>query len=149
MNDIATVCLSWHNDMSSNKGDTGVCLQTFASCSYIVDEMYLQLQSKSRFLDLHLTSGLHDWDMNEEIKLTTTTDQFYHGKRLVFQWVVCEKEAFFSVDAVWWFGRWEADWPVSGAVALREDLQKIFTRSRSRAQELPAAPQQRRCVQQA
>lgn len=37
MNDIATVCLSWHNDMSSNKGDTGVCLQTFASCSYIVD----------------------------------------------------------------------------------------------------------------
>ncbi|KTG42631.1 hypothetical protein cypCar_00009888 [Cyprinus carpio] len=47
--------------------------------------MYLQLQSKSRFLDLHLTSGLHDWDMNEEIKLTTTTDQFYHGKRIVFQ----------------------------------------------------------------
>lgn len=50
--------------------------------------MYLQLQSKSRFLDLHLTSGLHDWDMNEEIKLTTTTDQFYHGKIIVFQWVI-------------------------------------------------------------
>uniref|UniRef100_A0A672SXG0 Forkhead box R1 n=1 Tax=Sinocyclocheilus grahami TaxID=75366 RepID=A0A672SXG0_SINGR len=44
--------------------------------------MYLQLQSKSRFLDLHLTSGLRDWDMNEEINLTTTTDQFYHSKRI-------------------------------------------------------------------
>ncbi len=50
--------------------------------------MYLQFQSKSRFIDLHLTSGLHDWDMNEEIKLTTTTDQFYHGKRIVFQSVI-------------------------------------------------------------
>ncbi|KAL7838537.1 hypothetical protein AOLI_G00269410 [Acnodon oligacanthus] len=38
--------------------------------------MFLQLQAREKFLDLHLTTGLHDWDMNEEIKLTTTTDQF-------------------------------------------------------------------------
>ncbi|XP_067264236.1 forkhead box protein R1 isoform X2 [Chanodichthys erythropterus] len=49
--------------------------------------MYLQLQSKSRFLDLHLTSGLHDWDMNEEIKLTTTTDQFYHDDKRTDQYL--------------------------------------------------------------
>ncbi|TRY92097.1 hypothetical protein DNTS_022019, partial [Danionella cerebrum] len=48
-------------------------------------EMNLQIQSKSRFLDLHLNSGLHDWDMNEEIKLTTTTDQFYHGNHYTSQ----------------------------------------------------------------
>ncbi|XP_026068553.1 forkhead box protein R1 [Carassius auratus] len=49
--------------------------------------MYLQLQSKRRFLDLHLTSGLHDWDMNEEIKLTTTTDQFYHDDKRTDQYL--------------------------------------------------------------
>ncbi|XP_066514759.1 forkhead box protein R1 [Hoplias malabaricus] len=38
--------------------------------------MYLRLNSREKFLDLHLNTGLHDWDMNEEIKLTTTTDQF-------------------------------------------------------------------------
>ncbi|XP_051520825.1 forkhead box protein R1 [Myxocyprinus asiaticus] len=43
--------------------------------------MYLQLQSKNKFLGLHLATGLHDWDMNEEIKLTTTTDQFYHDDK--------------------------------------------------------------------
>lgn len=43
-------------------------------------KMYLHLQSRSRFNDLHLSTALHDWDMNEEIQLTTTTDQYYQGK---------------------------------------------------------------------
>uniref|UniRef100_A0A8C1R806 Forkhead box R1 n=2 Tax=Cyprinus carpio TaxID=7962 RepID=A0A8C1R806_CYPCA len=43
--------------------------------------MYLQIHSKSRFLDLHLINSLHDWDMNEEINLSTTTDQFYHDDK--------------------------------------------------------------------
>ncbi|KAM6970055.1 forkhead box protein R1 [Aplochiton taeniatus] len=41
--------------------------------------MSLQFQTRSKFLDLHLSTGLIDWDMDEEIKLTTTTDQFYHA----------------------------------------------------------------------
>ncbi|XP_056314538.1 forkhead box protein R1 [Danio aesculapii] len=49
--------------------------------------MFLQLQSKSKFLELHLTSCLHDWDMNEEIKLTTTTDQFYHDEKRTDQYL--------------------------------------------------------------
>uniref|UniRef100_A0A673IMZ2 Forkhead box R1 n=1 Tax=Sinocyclocheilus rhinocerous TaxID=307959 RepID=A0A673IMZ2_9TELE len=49
--------------------------------------MHLQLQSKSRFLDLHLIRGLHDWDMNEEINLTTTTDQFYHDDKRTDQYL--------------------------------------------------------------
>ena len=36
-----------------------------------------------RFLDLHLTTGLTDWDINEEINLTTTTDQYHQGRRIV------------------------------------------------------------------
>ncbi|KAA0716475.1 Forkhead box protein N5 [Triplophysa tibetana] len=43
--------------------------------------MYLHLQSRSRFNDLHLSTALHDWDMNEEIQLTTTTDQYYQECR--------------------------------------------------------------------
>ncbi|MCJ8748777.1 hypothetical protein PDJAM_G00168660 [Pangasius djambal] len=39
-------------------------------------KMFLKLRASEKFLDLHLTTGLHDWDMNEEINLTTTTDQF-------------------------------------------------------------------------
>ncbi|XP_053474172.1 forkhead box protein R1 isoform X2 [Ictalurus furcatus] len=43
-------------------------------------KMFLQLQTSEKFLDLHLRTGLHDWDMNEEINLTTTTDQFYQDE---------------------------------------------------------------------
>ncbi|XP_030648995.1 forkhead box protein R1 [Chanos chanos] len=43
--------------------------------------MFLQLPAGSRFLDLHFTTGLNDWDMSEEIKLTTTTDQFYQDEK--------------------------------------------------------------------
>lgn len=110
--------------------------------------MYLQLQSKSRFLDLHLTSGLHDWDMNEEIKLTTTTDQFYHGKIIsVRNSLQCAKQGrLFNITEVSWFGRWQADWPVSGAVALCKNLQKVIT-GRS-TQKFPAPAQRQRCVPQ-
>ncbi|XP_046695903.1 forkhead box protein R1 isoform X2 [Silurus meridionalis] len=44
-------------------------------------KMFLKLRASEKFLDLHLTTGLHDWDMNEEINLTTTTDQFYQDEK--------------------------------------------------------------------
>lgn len=87
-----SLTLNRYNAISSNKKIPGFIYTRFAGYS----NMYLQLQSKSRFLDLHLTSGLHDWDMNEEIKLTTTTDQFYHGK-IIFSkkfTLVCETGPF-------------------------------------------------------
>ncbi|XP_026871705.1 forkhead box protein R1 [Electrophorus electricus] len=43
--------------------------------------MFLNLQAREKFFDLHLTTGLHDWDMSEDIKLTTTTDQFYQDEK--------------------------------------------------------------------
>ncbi|XP_048839096.1 forkhead box protein R1 [Brienomyrus brachyistius] len=43
--------------------------------------MFLQIQNQNNFLNLHLTTCLSDWDMNEEIKLTTTTDQFYQDEK--------------------------------------------------------------------
>lgn len=50
--------------------------------------MFLKLRATERFLDLHLTTGLHDWDMNEEIHLGTTTDQFYQGIHYaLFKWL--------------------------------------------------------------
>lgn len=42
--------------------------------------MYLQLQNKTWLCDLHLKTCLSDWDMNEEMKLATTTDQFFQGE---------------------------------------------------------------------
>ncbi|XP_036378902.1 forkhead box protein R1 [Megalops cyprinoides] len=50
--------------------------------------MFLQVQNQSRFADLHLTTCLNDWDMNEEIKLTTTTDQFYQDEKRNDQYLV-------------------------------------------------------------
>ncbi|XP_067422716.1 forkhead box protein R1 isoform X2 [Emydura macquarii macquarii] len=38
--------------------------------------MYLTFQNKLFWENLHLKSGLEDWDMEEELKLTTTSDQF-------------------------------------------------------------------------
>ncbi|XP_029107305.1 forkhead box protein R1 isoform X2 [Scleropages formosus] len=44
--------------------------------------MFLHIENRSSFLALHLKTCLDDWDMSEEVKLTTTTDQFYQdGKR--------------------------------------------------------------------
>ncbi|XP_030270584.1 forkhead box protein R1 isoform X2 [Sparus aurata] len=40
--------------------------------------MTLQLKTKARLFDLHCSVGLTDWDMDKELKLATTTDQFYH-----------------------------------------------------------------------
>lgn len=50
--------------------------------------MSLEFQARSRFLELHLSTGLNDWDMNEEIKLTTTTDQFYQDNKRNDQYLV-------------------------------------------------------------
>ncbi|XP_056135332.1 forkhead box protein R1 [Lampris incognitus] len=38
----------------------------------------------SRFFDLHCSTGLTDWDMDEEMKLATTTDQFYQADDKIF-----------------------------------------------------------------
>ncbi|KAG5279935.1 hypothetical protein AALO_G00083160 [Alosa alosa] len=51
--------------------------------------MFLRFGNIDRFLDLHLTTGLTDWDINEEINLTTTTDQYHQdGQRneYLIQW---------------------------------------------------------------
>ncbi|KAF7212767.1 forkhead box protein R1 isoform X1 [Nothobranchius furzeri] len=49
--------------------------------------MNLQLKTKSRLFDLHCSVGLLDWDMDKELKLATTTDQFYHDEKLIDQHV--------------------------------------------------------------
>ncbi|KAI3377322.1 hypothetical protein L3Q82_008526, partial [Scortum barcoo] len=46
--------------------------------------MTLQLRTKARLFDLHCSVGLTDWDMDKELKLATTTDQFYHGDPFCF-----------------------------------------------------------------
>ncbi|XP_031179645.1 forkhead box protein R1 isoform X1 [Sander lucioperca] len=50
--------------------------------------MTLQLKTKARFFDLHCSVGLTDWDMDKELRLATTTDQFYHDDKLNDQYVV-------------------------------------------------------------
>nr|XP_046251821.1 forkhead box protein R1 [Scatophagus argus] len=50
--------------------------------------MTLQLRTKARLFDLHCSVGLTDWDMDKELKLATTTDQFYHDDKLNDQYVV-------------------------------------------------------------
>lgn len=45
-------------------------------------DMTLQLKIKAQLFDLHCSVGLTDWDMDKELKLATTTDQFYHGEFL-------------------------------------------------------------------
>lgn len=48
--------------------------------------MTLQLKTKARLFDLHCSVGLTDWDMDKELKLATTTDQFYHGDCFLSLW---------------------------------------------------------------
>ncbi|KAJ7996849.1 hypothetical protein DPEC_G00222790 [Dallia pectoralis] len=50
--------------------------------------MSLHFQTRSRFLELHLSTRLYDWDMDEEIKLTTTTDQFFQDDKRNDQYLV-------------------------------------------------------------
>ncbi|KAM6950350.1 forkhead box protein N5-like [Lycodopsis pacificus] len=40
--------------------------------------MTFHLKTKGLLSHLHGTVGLTDWDMDKELKLATTTDQFYH-----------------------------------------------------------------------
>ncbi|KAM6943486.1 forkhead box protein R1 [Xenentodon cancila] len=40
--------------------------------------MTFQLKTKAHFFDLHGSVGLTDWDVDKELKLATTTDQFDH-----------------------------------------------------------------------
>ncbi|XP_059179952.1 forkhead box protein R1 [Centropristis striata] len=50
--------------------------------------MTLQLKTSDRLFDLHCTVGLMDWDMDKELKLATSTDQFYHDEKVNDQYVV-------------------------------------------------------------
>uniref|UniRef100_UPI0037E9AB2A forkhead box protein R1 n=1 Tax=Semicossyphus pulcher TaxID=241346 RepID=UPI0037E9AB2A len=50
--------------------------------------MTLHLKTKARLFDLHCSVGLTDWDMDKELKLATTADQFYHDDKLNDQYVV-------------------------------------------------------------
>nr|XP_008295546.1 PREDICTED: uncharacterized protein LOC103368830 [Stegastes partitus] len=50
--------------------------------------MTLQLRTKARLFDLHCSVALTDWDMDQELKLATTSDQFYHDDKLNDQYVV-------------------------------------------------------------
>ncbi|CAL8352847.1 unnamed protein product [Merluccius merluccius] len=50
--------------------------------------MTLQFQNSNRFFELHCCTGLTDWDMDEEMKLTTTTDQFFQDEKLNDQYLV-------------------------------------------------------------
>ncbi|XP_034536759.1 forkhead box protein R1 [Notolabrus celidotus] len=50
--------------------------------------MTLQLKTKAWLFDLHCSVGLTDWDMDKELKLATTGDQFYHDDKLNDQYVV-------------------------------------------------------------
>ncbi|KAK5874438.1 hypothetical protein PBY51_019382 [Eleginops maclovinus] len=50
--------------------------------------MTLQLKTKAQLVDLHCSVGLTDWDMDKELKLATTTDQFYYDDKLNDQYVV-------------------------------------------------------------
>ncbi|XP_075868440.1 forkhead box protein R1 isoform X2 [Nelusetta ayraudi] len=46
------------------------------------------LRTKPDLWDLHCTVGLTDWDMDKELKLATTTDQFLHEDKLNDRYVV-------------------------------------------------------------
>ncbi|KAL6113629.1 foxr1 [Pungitius sinensis] len=50
--------------------------------------MSFQLRTEARLCQLHCCVGLTDWDMDKELKLATTTDQFHHDDKLVDQYVV-------------------------------------------------------------
>ncbi|XP_051919291.1 forkhead box protein R1 isoform X1 [Hippocampus zosterae] len=49
--------------------------------------MTFQLQTTARLVDLHCSVGLTDWDMDKELKLLTTTDQFCQDDKLGDQYV--------------------------------------------------------------
>ncbi|XP_037337292.2 forkhead box protein R1 isoform X1 [Pungitius pungitius] len=50
--------------------------------------MSFQLRTEARLCQLHCCVGLTDWDMDKELKLATTTDQFHHDDKLMDQYVV-------------------------------------------------------------
>ncbi|KAK2920437.1 hypothetical protein Q8A73_002641 [Channa argus] len=50
--------------------------------------MTFLLKTKGHLFNLHCSVGLTDWDMDKELKLATTTDQFYHDEKLNEQYVV-------------------------------------------------------------
>ncbi|XP_049574595.1 forkhead box protein R1 isoform X2 [Syngnathus scovelli] len=50
--------------------------------------MTFNLHTQSRLLDLHCSVGLTDWDMDQELKLATTTDQFCHDDNLGDQYMM-------------------------------------------------------------
>ncbi|KAM4592410.1 forkhead box protein R1 [Odontesthes bonariensis] len=67
--------------------------------------MTLQLKTKARLFDLHCSVALTDWDMDKELKLATTTDQFYHDEKLNDQYVVqrpCTRASRRKDEFIWY-----------------------------------------------
>uniref|UniRef100_A0A3P8VJ87 Forkhead box R1 n=1 Tax=Cynoglossus semilaevis TaxID=244447 RepID=A0A3P8VJ87_CYNSE len=67
--------------------------------------MTLKLKTKSYLFDLHCSVGLTDWDMDKELKLATTTDQFYHDDKLSDQYVVqrpCARASRRKDEFIWY-----------------------------------------------
>ncbi|KAK2854266.1 hypothetical protein Q5P01_006927 [Channa striata] len=50
--------------------------------------MTFMLKTKAQLFDLHCSVGLTDWDMDKELKLAMTTDQFCQDDKLTEQYVV-------------------------------------------------------------
>ncbi|XP_069080910.1 forkhead box protein R1 isoform X2 [Pleurodeles waltl] len=63
-------------------------------------EMFLRFRNRSIFEKLHLRIGLEDWDMEEELKLTATTDQYFPGCDEKLEWSILRRENH-SLHAPW------------------------------------------------
>ncbi|XP_068431482.1 forkhead box protein R1 [Clinocottus analis] len=67
--------------------------------------MSFMLKTRPGLSALHCSVGLTDWDMDKELKLATTTDQFYHDDKLNDQYVVQRPSARASRrkdDFIWY-----------------------------------------------
>ncbi|XP_069470491.1 forkhead box protein R1 isoform X2 [Ambystoma mexicanum] len=45
----------------------------------VASKMFLRFQNRDSFEKMHLRTGLEEWDMEEELKLAATTDQYFPG----------------------------------------------------------------------
>ncbi|KAM9825260.1 forkhead box protein R1 isoform 5-T5 [Syngnathus typhle] len=74
--------------------------------------MTFKLHTQSRLLDLHCSVGLTDWDMDQELKLATTTDQFCHDDELDDPYVTQRTLASQRKDDFIWYD--ETSEPAAG-----------------------------------
>ncbi|KAM9764610.1 forkhead box protein R1 [Menidia menidia] len=67
--------------------------------------MTLQLRTRAGLSGLHCSVGLTDWDMDKELRLATTTDQFWHEEKLNDQYVVqrpCARASRRKDEFIWY-----------------------------------------------